>query len=103
MRDSTRARTKELGVIQALLLRLNTYRLPYARQLEAKVNRGETLSDYDMRFLKKVIEEGAEARRLTAKHPSYGEIVSRMMDLYSEIMRKGAENHAREKAGAARH
>ena len=59
----------ELGHILVLLNRFNTYRLPYARQLEIKVDRGELLSDYDMRFLKKVFEECAHARRLAEKHP----------------------------------
>ena len=92
MRDPTRAKTKELGVIQVLLHRLNTYRMPYALELEAKVDRGERLSEFDTSFLKKVLEESKEARRLAAKHPEYEELVSKMTSLYSEIMRKGLEN-----------
>lgn len=82
----------ELGRILVLLNRFNTYRLPYARQLEAKVNRGELLSEYDIRFLKKVFEECAHARRLCEKHPGYGSLVCRATSMYGDIMRKGLDN-----------
>ena len=82
----------ELGHILVLLNRFNTYRLPYARQLDIKVDRGELLSDYDMRFLKKVFEECAHARRLAEKHPRYECLISQATSLYAEIMRKGLNN-----------
>jgi len=82
----------ELGTILVLLNRFNTYRLPYARQLQTKVDRGELLSEYDMRFLKKVFEECAHARRLAEKHPRYECLVSQATRLYPEIMRKGLNN-----------
>ena len=92
MRDFSRERDSELGVVLALLNRFNTYRLPYARQLKAKVDRGELLSEYDIRFLKAVFDESAQARRLAAKHAKYESLVSRATSLYGDIMRKGLEN-----------
>ena len=82
----------ELGHILVLLNRFNQYRLPYARQLEAKVNRGELLSQYDIRFLQKVFEECAHARRLAEKHPRYESLVSQATSVYGDIMRKGLNN-----------
>jgi hypothetical protein len=82
----------ELGKILVLLNRFNTYRLPYARQLEVKVDRGELLSEHDMRFLKKVFEECVHARRLAEKHPRYESLVSQATSLYGDIVRKGLEN-----------
>jgi hypothetical protein len=82
----------ERGHILVLLNRFNTYRLPYARALDAKVDRGELLSDYDIRFLKKVFEECAHARRLAEKHPAYESLVSQATRLYGDIMRKGLDN-----------
>jgi hypothetical protein len=82
----------ELGKILVLLNRFNTYRLPYARQLELKVDRGELLSEHDMRFLKKVFEECVHARRLAEKHPRYESLVSQATRLYGDIVRKGLEN-----------
>jgi hypothetical protein len=82
----------ELGHILVLLNRFHQYRLPYARQLEAKVDRGELLSQYDLRFLQKVFEEGAHARRLAEKHSRYESLVSQATSVYGEIMRKGLNN-----------
>jgi|SoiMethySBSTD1v2_1073268.scaffolds.fasta_scaffold239221_1 hypothetical protein len=94
----SRAKKKELGVIMALLDRLNTRRMPYAKQLKKRVDQGEPLSDFDMRFLKKVMEDSAEVRRLAAKHPQYQDIVTQMTTLYNDIMTKGTENE-KNKAG----
>lgn len=82
----------ELGHILVLLNRFNTYRLPYARQLQVKVERGELLSEYDMRFLKKVFEECAHARRLAEKHPRYASLVSQATRMYGDIMHKALDN-----------
>jgi hypothetical protein len=85
-------RKAELGVIQVLLHRFSTYRLPYALQLKAQVDRGERLSEYEMRFLKKVVAEGAHASRLAAKHAKYEDLVSQATALFSEIVSKALEN-----------
>jgi hypothetical protein len=85
-------RNAELGVIQVLLHRFSTYRLPYALQLKAQVDRGECLSEYEIRFLRKVVEEGADAFRLATKHAKYEDVVSRATSLFSEILSKALEN-----------
>ena len=85
-------RNAELGVIQVLLNRFSTYRMPYALQLKAQVDRGERLSEYEMRFLKKVVSEGAHACRLAAKHEKYEALVSQATSLFAEIMSKALEN-----------
>jgi hypothetical protein len=91
MRESGN-KTRDRGVAQVLLMRLESERLPYALKLKDKVDRGERLSDFDTQFLKRVIQEGREARNLAAKLPQYQEIMTRMTQLYEEITRKGAEN-----------
>ena len=95
VRKYYRDRNAELGVIQVLLSRFSSYRLPYALQLKAQVDRGERLSDYEMRFLKKVVEEGAHACRLAAKHEKYEDLVSQATTLFSEIMSKALDNEKR--------
>jgi hypothetical protein len=85
-------RRAELGVIQVLLHRFNSHRLPYALQLKAQVDRGERLSEYELRFVKKVIDESVHARRLAAKHSKYEDLVGQATSLFSEIMSKALEN-----------
>ncbi|HEX2493516.1 MAG TPA: hypothetical protein VHK24_07045 [Steroidobacter sp.] len=96
MRDPFREKQKELGVIQVLLDRLNTQRMPRALELKERVDRGERLTSSDTIFLKRVLGESGEARRLAAKHPEYQQVLDKMTDLYTEIMRKGAENEQKE-------
>jgi hypothetical protein len=98
MRESGNNR-RDQGVAQVLLLRLENERLPRALKLKEKVDRGERLSDFDTQFLKRVMQEGREARKLAAKLPQYQEVVDRMAALYEEITRKGAENEQKAAPG----
>jgi hypothetical protein len=98
MRESGN-KTRDKGVAQVLLMRLENERLPYALKLKDKVDRGERLSDFDTQFLKRVMQEGREARNLAAKLPQYQEVVQRMAALYEEITRKGAENEQKAAPG----
>jgi hypothetical protein len=92
MRDSSKSKSRDKGTAQVLLMRLESTRLPYALKLKDKVDRGERLTDFDMRFLKRVTQEAGTARTLAAKLPEYQEVVTRMSQLYDEITRKGLEN-----------
>lgn len=89
---SKTAERRDRGVAQVLIARLESRRLPYALKLREKVNRGERLTDFDTRLLKKVLEESGEARRIAKKLPQYEAIVTQMAELYDEITRKGLEN-----------
>ena len=83
---------KDAGTIAALMLRLEKSRLPRARQMLHQVNRGETLSDTDIQFLKRVYEDAKSTLALGKRHPEYHELIKRMMDLYTEVITKGLEN-----------
>jgi hypothetical protein len=89
MSDSSQ---KEAGMIQVLLQRLNTERLPRALKLKEKVDRGERIDEFDSQFLSRVLEEANGAMKLAAKHPEYQPLVSRLVTLYGEITAKGLEN-----------
>lgn len=83
---------KDEGTIAVLLLELNEEHLPRARRLLEKVNQGEKLSDGDIRFLTQVCDDATSNPLLVKRHPEYRALISRIMDLYTEIIIKGLEN-----------
>lgn len=83
---------KDAGTIAALMIRFKEYRLPRAKSLLEKVNEGETLSNEDISFLKRVYNDSRANTQLVRRHPEYNDIVVRAIDLYTEIITKGLEN-----------
>ena len=87
---------KDAGTISALMLRMTETRLPRAQRLLEKVNDGSTLSDSDIRFLKRVFNDSRSNQSLFKRNPEFIDLISRFIDLYSEIVEKALEN---EKSG----
>ena len=82
----------DAGAIAALMIRMKEIRLPRATRLLDRVNRGETLRDSDIQFLKRVYNDGRNSQALIKRHPEYHELISRVIELYTEIITKGLEN-----------
>ena len=83
---------KDAGTISALMLRMTETRLPRAQRLLEKVNDGSTLSDNDIRFLKRVFRDSRSNQSLFKRNPELIDLVSRFIDLYAEIVEKALEN-----------
>ncbi len=81
-----------MGTIQALLERLNQFRLPRALELKQRVDAGEKLSDNDIEFLHRVLEDSNQARSLLAAHPKFKPLVDQLASLYSHITTRALEN-----------
>ena len=83
---------QDAGTIAALMVRFREYRLPRAQRLLGRVNEGELLSDDDIRFLKRVYNDGINTQPLVKRNPEYHQLISRAIDLYTEIITRGLEN-----------
>ena len=81
-----------MGTVQALLDRLNQYRLPRALDLKERVDAGEQLSENDVDFLRRVLEDASEARSMTKNHPELKSLIDQMASLYNHITTKALEN-----------
>jgi hypothetical protein len=84
--------SKDAGLIAVLIKRFEEKRLPIALDLKEKVDRGETLNDYDIAFLEKVFSDAGEIKPLLDRHSEYHELVGKTMSLYHEITEKALQN-----------
>ncbi len=84
--------SKDTGIIQTLVTRFEKQRLPRLLTLKEKVDKGETLDEWETTFLEEVAEDARENKHLVDKHPEYQVLYTRAVDLYKEITAKALEN-----------
>lgn len=82
----------DTGVLQALIERFQTQRLPRALALKQQVDRGERLSETDLAFLKQVFDDARHISTLVHKHPEWQSLMARAITLYKEITDKALAN-----------
>jgi len=83
---------KEAGIIQVLVRRFETQRLPRALALKKKVDQGERLNELDMAFLEEVFSDAARIKPMMDKHPEWQPLYAQAAELYEHIMNKASEN-----------
>jgi hypothetical protein len=88
MKDPTQGK----GTIQALLDRLNNFRLPRALALKERVDQGGKLDEHDLAFLNRVMEDSNQALALAARYPELQPLVDQLASLYAHVTRKALEN-----------
>ena len=84
--------SKDTGIATAVLSEFTEHRLPKAQALKAKVDRGETLDEFDIAFLKDVFETRQQIGALVDRHPEYQAIYTQAADLYAAITEKALAN-----------
>jgi len=83
---------EDMGVIIALVKRFTEQRLPKLMALKERVELGECLSEYDIRFLDEILKDANRIMPLVDKHPKWQPLATRAMSLYKEITEKALEN-----------
>lgn len=83
---------KDAGVILALVNRFETQRLPTLLALKERVDNGDALSDVDIQFLDRVIDDATRTMPLTKGHPELHGFCAHVIHLYNEITEKALKN-----------
>lgn len=87
---------EDTGTLEAILQRLNDFRLPRLLELKERVDDGETLTEYDLEFLEHALEDGRNIQGLIKRHPEVQPLAARVTALYHDIVAKGLENESNE-------
>lgn len=90
--------TTEQGIAAALLEQFEQVRLPRALDIKAKVDRGESLDDYDIAFLNEVMEDAEDIKRQVDARPDLQPLYARAVALYHDITTKALENQQQAQA-----
>lgn len=83
---------KDIGLIHVLAQRLESQRLPRALSLKEAVDRGGTLTEFDIRFLEEDFQDAQRLRSLVDRHPEWQALAAKMVHLYKKITDKALEN-----------
>ena len=84
--------SKDVGVLTAIAERMVEWRLPRAKEIKERVDRGEVLTDSDIEFLEQVFHDATAIGPLLERNPQYQEVAASAMTLYKDITTKALAN-----------
>lgn len=83
--------TSEIGVITAIVERLESQRLPKLFAMKQKLDEGKPLDDAELDDLEKTMMNGREVMAMIGRHPEYQELATKVLALYKEIIDKALQ------------
>ncbi len=83
--------SKDEGMIEVLLERLEKQRLPRLLDIKQKVDSGNPLEDFDLNFLEETMQDARKAIPLIDRYPKYQALAAKVMELYKSISDKALE------------
>lgn len=83
---------KECGVLLVLVERFKKQKLPRLKTIKTKVDNGNLLSDMDIDFLERVIDDANRTMPLSYGHPDLHEFCAYVVNYYEKITKKALEN-----------
>lgn len=84
--------SKDIGVLTAIAERMVDRRLPRAREIKERVDRGEVLTDGDIGFLEEVFHDANAIVPLLKEYPQYQDIAVNALALYKDITVRALAN-----------
>lgn len=84
--------TEEEHVIELLIARFESERLPRLLDIHTRVKKGESLNDGDIVFLETVIGDAQQNKQLIDRHPDWHNLCANVFFLYEEITTQALQN-----------
>jgi hypothetical protein len=91
LRHDMNSKESEIGILTAVVERLENRRLPKLMAMKKKVDNGIPLEDDELHFLKKTVKDSNKIMDLVDKYPEYQEIATKAIEIYKEIAHKALQ------------
>ncbi len=85
-------KSQDTALLITLLERLQKKRIPNVQALKRKVDRGESLSDYDIKIMAEITSDLQKTKPLADRNPEYQPLIAGFINLCQEIADKALEN-----------
>ncbi|HED32762.1 MAG TPA: hypothetical protein ENJ08_00900 [Gammaproteobacteria bacterium] len=89
--------TNDIGLLKALVERLEKERLPRLLDLKKVVNAGKSLNDFDLKYLERSIKDTVSNKPLAERHPELQTLTMEIVHLYKHISERALENEKNSK------
>ena len=86
------AMSKDEALIEVILERFNNIRFPRARDIKEKIEKGETLNEFDIEFFKEVFDDIKNNLHLVEADEELQSLVAKFIQFNEEITEKALEN-----------